>query len=207
MLINLARTRKRSNPWGGNRIIMALFTQGAQKIEVIVRKEDIGAATAGANDESPESAGKVGEQGAESSGTSSIDTVSGSKIGRRITATKMLSASIAVGRLWMNYYAGGTAYRNGDTAMQEGVQRNFEMVEEGAGLLLSIGIGATYGARGGVPGMILGGVLAAGTTATSLGFKYAGRNRDYNMKMFKEENAIEYKRARANLSLTTGRLR
>ena len=122
-------------------------------------------------------------------------------------ATKSLAASIAVGRLWLNYYVGGVSYRTGDSAQQEAAQRNLELLEEGGGMLTSIGIGATYGARGGAIGMILGATLAAITTASSIGVKYANKAREYNMKVFKEENGIEYKRARANLSLTTGRLR
>lgn len=184
---------------------MAYFTQGPQKIEVIVRKEDTGAVTAGANEEAPETVGQTSAGGAESSGATS--TGAGSKINTRITATKSFAAAWAIGRLGLNYIIGGTAYRNGDAALQDAAQRNLEIAEESAGMLVSIGIGATYGARGGVPGMVTGAVLAAATTAASIGFKYAGRIRDYNMKVFKEENAIEYKRARANLSLTTGRLR
>lgn len=184
---------------------MALFTQG-QKIEVIVRKEDTNAATAGANDEKPENAGTNSEN-TEQSGNGSQTKTTHSKVAWRITATKVLSAGIMIGRLALNYYAGGVGYRNGDAAQQEAVQRNFEVIEEGAGLIASVGIGVTYGVRGGPAGMILGGVLALATTATSLGVKYAGKEREYNVKIFKEENAIEYRRARANLSLTTGRLR
>ena len=185
----------------------ALFTQGSQKIEVIVRKEDASAATAGANEENPENAGQAGENGAEAGGKASPESASRSKVNMRITATKALSAFIAIGRLALNYYASGTAYRNGDTAMQEASQRRLEMIEEGAGVLLSIGIGATYGVRGGPAGVIIGAGLAAATTVSSLYFKYANKEREYNLRVFKEENAIEYRRARANLSLTTGRLR
>lgn len=183
---------------------MALFTQG-QRIEVIVRKEDTSAATAGANEESPENAGTNSENAEQSSGGGQTQDKN-SKVFGRITATKVLSAEIMVGRLALNYYAGGIGYRNGDTAQQEAVQRNIEMLEESAGLIASVGIGVLYGARS-VPGMIIGGALALATTATSLGIKYAGKYREYNAKMFKEENAIGYQRARAQVSLTNGRLR
>ena len=183
---------------------MALFKQG-QKIEVIVRKEDSNAATAGANDESAEKSGTGAEQaGQDGAGTT---TEGRSKVNKRITATKVLAAGIAAGRLYVNYIAGGVAYRNGDDAEQEAVQRNFEMAEEAIGLAASVGIGATYGIRGGAPGAVIGAVLALATTATSLGFKYAGKYREYNAKVFKEENGIEYLRARSQVSLTTGRLR
>lgn len=181
-----------------------LFQMG-QKIEVIVRKDDAGAATAGANEEKPETAG-TNAPDQSGNGTPPKEGRE-SAIARRITITKIAATGIAVTRLGLNYYAGGIGYQNGDAAMQEAVQRNIEVAEEAGGILASIGIGMTYGARGGAAGMAIGGALALLTTATSLGVKYAGRYRDYNMKVFKEENGIEYKRARANLSLTTGRLR
>lgn len=184
---------------------MALFTQG-QRIEVIVRKEDFSASMAGAKDEAPENAGTNAQNVEQSAGGGESETKN-SKVFGRITATKITAAGIMIGRLGVNYAAGGIAYRNGDTAQQEAVQRNLEIVEESVGLLASVGIGVTYGVRGGPVGMIIGGVLALATTATSLGVKYAGKYREYNVKVFKEENAIEYRRARANLSLTTGRLR
>lgn len=182
---------------------MALYQQG-QKIEVIVRKEDLTAATAGANEKPAEQAGQNPQT---TSGTGAETDGRESRISARITGTKLLAATVAMGRLGLNYYAGGIGYRTGDSAQQEAVQRNFEIAEEGIGVLASVGIGVLYGARGGAVGMAVGGVLAAATTAVSLSVKYGGRYREYNAKMFKEENAIEYKRARANLSLTTGRLR
>lgn len=185
---------------------MPLFTQG-QKIEVIVRKEDTSAATAGANDTSAEETTSGNSAGASGAGTSSGSDAESGKVNKRIIRTKVLSAGIAVARLGLNYYVGGIGYKNGDAAQQEAVQRNIELVEESAGILLSIGIGATYGVRGGAVGMIVGGAVAAATTGASLAVKYLGKYRDYNMKVFKEENAIEYRRARANLSLTSGRLR
>lgn len=184
----------------------ALFTQGTQRIEVVVRRDDVGAATAGAGDESAETLGSS-SSGASSSGVTSSASVSGSKVNFRIMATKTLAAVVASGRLWLNYAISGIAYKTGDTALQEATQRNIEMAEEGAGILLSVGLGATYAIRGGSMAMGVGAVLAAATTATSLAVKYLGKEREFNMKVFKEENAIEYKRARANLSLTTGRLR
>ena len=182
----------------------ALYTQG-QRIEVIVRKEDTSAATAGAKEESADEVTSGSAGGAGGGGTP--DSTADSKINKRIIGTKVLSAGIAVTRLAVNYYVGGVGYRNGDSAQQEAVQRNIELAEESAGILLSIGIGATYGVRGGPIGMFVGGAVAALTTSTSLGVKYLGKYREYNMKVFKEENAIEYRRARANLSLTSGRLR
>ena len=81
------------------------------------------------------------------------------------------------------------------------------MAEEGITLLSSIGIGATDGSAGGAAGALIGATIGAVSASVSLIVKYAGKFRDYDAKMFKEENAIEYRRARAQVSLTTGRLR
>lgn len=185
---------------------MALYSQGTQRIEVIVRKEDSGAATGGANEKAPEEAGKNPNAVDQNGGEEEVTQTSSRHIGR-ITTMKVAAASIAVGRMYLNYWAGGIAYRNGDSAQQEAVQRNVEVAEESVALLASVGMGAAFGARGGPWGVAVGAILGLATTATSLGFKYASKEREYNYKIFKEENTIEYKRARANLSLTTGRLR
>lgn len=187
---------------------MAALVQGTQRIEVVVRKENLDAATAGANEQAPEEAGSnAGEQAQGSGGGQSGFFGARGKNFARINATKVLALGIMAGRLALNYSAGGVAYRNGDAALQDAVQRNYEMAEEGVTLISSIGIGATYGSAGGAAGAIIGATIGAISAGVSLIVKYAGKFRDYDAKMFKEENAIEYKRARAQVSLTTGRLR
>lgn len=185
---------------------MAKFSQDIQKVEVIVRKEDLGAATAGANEKKPEEAGS-GAGDVEQSATDTGSTIKYGKHFARITATKAVATAIAAGRLALNYTVGGIGYRNGDEAMQQAIQRNVELAEEGVGIVASVAMGALYGTAGGPAGMIIGAALGAITQGVSLGTKYASKQRDFDYKMFKEENAIEYRRARAQLSLTTGRLR
>lgn len=68
-------------------------------------------------------------------------------------------------------------------------------------------MGAVYGAWGGPVGAVMGATIGAISTSASIGFKYLNREREYSYKIQKEENAIEYKRARAQTSLTNGRLR
>ena len=68
-------------------------------------------------------------------------------------------------------------------------------------------MGAIYGAWGGPVGAVLGVAFAGLTTASSIGMKYMQREREFNYKQFKENNSIEYRRARASINLTTGRLR
>jgi hypothetical protein len=68
-------------------------------------------------------------------------------------------------------------------------------------------MGALSGVQGGPWGIAIGALAGAATSAISIGEKYLTRERDFNYKVFKENNAIEYQRARASISLTTGRLR
>lgn len=184
---------------------MATFYQGVSKIEVVVRKEDYGATTKGANEKDTAETNEENKNAANASGN--VANTKPSKVSARIMGTKVLAASVAMTRLGINYYATGVGYRTGDAALQEATQRTVEMATEGFGILSSVGIGALYGMRGGAIGMTLGAIAALATTGVSLGVKYASKQRDYDYKMFKENNAIEYRRARANISLTTGRLR
>ena len=68
-------------------------------------------------------------------------------------------------------------------------------------------MGGVYGAWGGPIGSAIGAGLGAIQSGLSLAVKYAGREREFSYKVFKENNAIEYRRARASINLTTGRLR
>ena len=68
-------------------------------------------------------------------------------------------------------------------------------------------MGAVYGAWGGPIGAILGATFGAISSGASTAVKYLGREREFNYKVFKENNSIEYQRARASINLTTGRLR
>ena len=93
------------------------------------------------------------------------------------------------------------------TKKQENVQRRFEIVKDVGGFASSVAMGAVYGAWGGPIGAVLGATFGAISSATSIGAKYAGREREFNYKVFKENNSIEYQRARASINMTTGRLR
>ena len=68
-------------------------------------------------------------------------------------------------------------------------------------------MGAASMSWAGPVGMIIGGSLGAISSGASIGAKYASRRRDFSYKIFKENNAIEYQRARASINYTTGRLR
>ena len=125
----------------------------------------------------------------------------------KTNTTHALAVSKQVIDLGLEYWISGLGMKNGDQAYQENVQRQFEIVKDVGGIASSVAMGAVYGAWGGPIGAVLGAVFGAVSSGVSTAVKYAGRERDFNYKTFKENNAIEYQRARASINLTTGRLR
>ena len=111
------------------------------------------------------------------------------------------------GTAGMSFYVGGLGNKYGDQAYQEQVERQMEIFNDVSGFLGSTAMGALSGVQGGPWGIAIGALAGAASSAISIGEKYATRERDFNYKIFKENNAIEYQRARASISLTTGRLR
>lgn len=182
-----------------------LYQQGTQRIEVIVKKES-GAGTAGAKETDPDKTSADGGeelQQTEQTGGMSAKT----KRMIKVNATHALAVTKQVVDLAIEYNISGIGMKNGDQALQDVVGRKMEIFKDTTNVATSIGIGLTYGSAGGPIGMVLGAALGALSSTASVTTKYMGRTREYNFKMFKEENAIEYKRARANINLTTGRLR
>lgn len=181
-----------------------LYQQGTQRIEIIVRKEGSGG-TAGANEQSAEDVG--GKQ------TTWRTSVFGSENSKRIkrviktNTTHALAVSKQVIDLGIEHWVSGLGYKNGDQAYQDVVARKFEKFKDSTNIASSISMGALYGSWGGPIGSVLGALFGAVSTGASLATKYAGRQRDYDYKVFKEQNAIEYNRARAGINLTNGRLR
>ena len=186
-----------------------MYTQQKQRIEIIVRK-DVGGGSEGAKTREADS-NMNGEQEGESSSLMAKLTGSSNKMRQRrvikTNATHALAISKQVIDLGIEYYIGGIGMRSGDTALQENVSRNMEIFKDSTNVVSSVAMGALYGAWGGPIGAVLGALFGAVSTGASLITKYMGRERDYDFKVFKEENAIEYKRARAGINMTTGRLR
>ena len=167
-----------------------MYTQQRQRIEIIVRK-DAGGGSEGAKTREADS-NMNGEQEGDSSS---------------LMAKLTGSISKQVIDLGIEYYIGGIGMRSGDTALQENVSRNMEIFKDSTNVVSSISMGALYGAWGGPTGAVLGALFGAVSSGASLLTKYMGREREYDFKVFKENNAIEYKRARAGINMTTGRLR
>lgn len=184
-----------------------LYQQGTQRIEVIVRKEGGGGA---------DGAGTKETAADETTGTGSAKEVGTGKgiFGRfntrafwRTNITHGLATGRQVGELIINYKVGGLGLQNGDQALQDQIARKIEQVKDPLSFATSIAMGASYGSAGGVPGAIFGALFGALGTGASLHVKYLARQREYDYTVFKEQNAIEYQRARAGIDLTNGRLR
>lgn len=179
-----------------------LYQQGVQRIEIIVRKDGGGGVT-GAKQMETDGAGSNEQKDYQLTGGRS------QRVRRRIITNTM--HAIAVGKqmftLGANYFISGIGDYTGDQALEQQVHRNFEIVNDASNFLSSFIMGGVYGAWGGPIGSAIGAGLGAIQSGLSLAVKYAGRGREYNYKVFKENNAIEYRRARASINLTTGRLR
>lgn len=179
-----------------------MLVQGSQRIEIIVRK-DGGGGEKNNRETSTDSVGGKNETGTTPSGLMG-------KNPRRtmlVNATHLFAVSKQVGNSIINYWNGGLGYESGDEAYQDRVKRQIEIVQDYGNIATSTAMGAVYGAAGGPFGIIAGVTLGFVSSAVSNIFKYKSRQRDYDFKLFKENNAIEYQRARAKINLTTGRLR
>lgn len=181
------------------------YHQSGGRIEIVIRKDN-GLSTAGANE--IETTGVSAEDMA-----TTADTTAGGR-GRNykqtralILATHTTAVAHQVFDLTMEYVHSGIGVRNGDQAMQQQVQRKVEKFQDYSNLATSIAMGMAYGVHGGPMGIVVGGVLGLVRSGYSTAMKYATRQREFDFKIFKENNAIEYSRARAGVNWTSGRLR
>lgn len=177
---------------------------GNQRIEIIVKKESGTSSQINAKEKDTDNIGGENEEYSFWLGTANRNR---KKRVIKTNTTHALAVSKQVIDLGMEYWVSGLGYKTGDQSYQENVQRRFEFVKDVTNVASSVAMGALYGSWGGPLGTILGATFAAVSTATSIGVKYAGREREFNYKVFKENNAIEYQRARASINMTTGRLR
>lgn len=176
-----------------------MYNQQPQRIEVIVRKE-------GGNGEKNNRETDTENAG----GSSRSGSVGQSRQNKRfavVNATHTFAVVKQLANAEIQYQLTGLGLTHGDEAYQQQVGRRVEIMEDGLGFASSVAMGASFGAIGGLPGAITGMALGAARWSISHVYKYKTRGRDYDFKMFKENNAIEYKRARAQINLTTGRLR
>lgn len=181
-----------------------LYQKGTQRIEVIVRKDSGGIAGLKENEADSVSA----DSSSSGSGRNGLSYQERRR--RRFIKTNLthfMSASHQVADLWINYTIGGLGQENGDQAYLDSFQRNMEKVQDVSNFATSVAMGAAYGSWGGLPGAAFGALFGAVTSGSSIGVKYKKRQRDFDYKVFKENNAVEYNRSRAGINLTNGRLR
>lgn len=180
------------------------YQQGSQRIEVIVRKGSaVGIGDKGKLDVENISSTQNGE--GESGGTR-YGNVS-SKRFWQIQGTHTLAVGKQITQQSINFYVNNLGLRTGDSNLQDLVSRQIEQVKDPVNILSSAAIGATYGASAGPIGMVFGAILNSLSTATGITFKYLQRGTEYQYEVFKQNNNIEYNRARAGINLTNGRLR
>jgi hypothetical protein len=180
------------------------YQQHGGRIEIIIRKEDTSFAGANEN-EATEAVGNNSDVGGGAG--SSVGGVRGMSRSKHIMATHTLATAHQVYDLTTEYVHSGIGVRNGDQAMQQQIQRKVEVFQDVSNMATSVVMGASYGAVGGPVGALVGATLGLVRSATSTAFKYASRQREYDYTIFKEQNAIEYQRARAGINWTSGRLR
>lgn len=106
-----------------------------------------------------------------------------------------------------NYYISDIGRKNGDSNYQASINRQIEIVTDTLGIAGSALSGAAAGSMFGPAGAGIGLVVGAASSAISLGFKYAERERAYEHERFKLNNNQAYNLSRANFSALSGRVR
>lgn len=175
-----------------------MLFQQQSKIEVIVRKED---------DSGEEKGNETLEAGESTNNPDGKKNTKANNKQTKIRATQIYSAFKQIRNLAVNYGLGGLGYYYGDASYQDLWQRNIEILNDFGSIISAVGIGATYGSIGGPVGMAIGIATNVATTTASLLTKYANREREFSVKEFKQNNQIQYARARAGVNFTNGRLR
>ena len=177
---------------------------GNQRIEIIVKKEGGTSSQINAKEKDTDNIGGENEEYSFWLGTANRNR---KKRVIKTNTTHALAVSKQVVDLGFEYWVAGLGNKYGDQAYQENVQRRVEIVKDVTNVASSVAMGALYGSWGGPLGALLGATFGAISSGVSTAVKLAGREREFNYKVFKENNAIEYQRARASINMTTGRLR
>ena len=170
---------------------MAMTQKGTERIEIIVKKS-VDGGQAGAKEKDTDNPND--EENKEDKDATT------SKHVKRTRITHALGLARQGLHAYIGYEVAGMGYTHGDANLQQRTERLVEMVSDGSSLIMSTAMGGiTMGPVGALMGFAQSGI--------QLATKYATRQRDYDYTIFKQNNAIEYKRARAQINLTTGRLR
>jgi len=106
-----------------------------------------------------------------------------------------------------NYFISDIGRKQGDDNYQAMINRTIEIGTDHLSLLGGALSGAAMGSMFGGVGAIIGAVAGVASSAISIGYKYAERERAYQFEMFQQNNAIAYSQARANFNALAGRVR
>ena len=106
-----------------------------------------------------------------------------------------------------NYYVSDIGRKNGDSNYQSIINRQIETITDPISFASGAFSGAAAGSMFGPIGAVAGLVIGATSSAVSLGFKYAERQRSYQHEIFKDNNSQAYNLARTSFQGFTGRLR
>lgn len=185
---------------------MALYEQGVKKIVVTIKQgRSTSEGTRGAKThDNPEPKDEMSSWNMTLYGTTNEHRIARIK---RINLTHAIGVSRQVASYMLSYKLSSLEMESGDSTYSDYMQRQVEIIEDATGIASAFATGALYGSGGGLAGAVVGSLASGASAIASTTFKYANRERDYEFKMFKINNGIEYKRARANVSLTNGRLR
>ena len=179
-----------------------IYQQGKQTLTVIVRGE--GVTTTDSTEKGADTSPKEEQENQTQAKAKSKGM---SKRVKFITLTHLAAAGISTIQAGFNYAVGDIAGTTGDKNYADLVRRKVEVFQDVGNVATATIMSAWYGSRGG---------LVAGIVTTAIGFtsamisktnKYLNREREYKIETFKMDNEIEYNRSRANINLTTGRLR
>lgn len=184
---------------------MALMSNAATRVEIVVSKGNSSGGGALASDTSPlEKKGKTKKVSEEERKAKLAARQN------RLLMRHAIGGSIQIIEQATNYAFSGIGLASGDSAYQDYMQRQNEKVMDGIsiGSSMAMSFGAGMAISGGNVAVAFANMtITSLSTLTSKYFKYAAKYREYNYKTFKENNSIEYNRSRANINLTTGRLR
>jgi hypothetical protein len=122
--------------------------------------------------------------------------------------TAGVNLAVGIVKQSINYYVSNIGRANGDSNYQAQVNRQMEIVNDFLNTGSSVLGGASAGAMvGGPAGALVGAAIGGISSAVSIGFRQAEREREYQHTQFENANSQAYNLARANYSATTGRLR
>lgn len=177
-----------------------LYKQGIQKLEIIIRKDTNG----GASGTKGLATSKASASQSEDLGED-IDESTKKKTLKQFAIAGVISIVKQTAFWGFDYYVGGIGMRNGDQALQDQINAKLQIYKDTINVGTSLATGAIAGSVFGPVGALVGGLLGS----ISSGLNIAGRNmeqkRQYDLQVFKENNAINYNKARAGRALTDGR--